>query len=116
MKYLLLLNRTEDVLPEPGSPDAAELHAAYGEVNSAMAEAGVLLDCAPLQPESASTTVRVRNGETLITDGPAADIKEHLGGYAIIECADLDEALRWATRIPAARVASVEIRPVAPQG
>jgi len=112
MKYLLLLNRTEDFLPEPGTPEAAAMITAYGEVNAAMAEAGVLVECAPLRPRSAATTVRVRGGETLITDGPAAEIKEYLGGYAIVECTDRDEALSWAARIPAAREASVEVRPV----
>jgi len=112
MKYLFLLHRTQDALPESGSREAAELLAAYTEVNAAMAEAKVLVDCAPLQPQSATTTVRVRDGETLITDGPSAEIKEQLGGYTIVECADLDEALRWAARIPAARDASVEVRPV----
>ena len=112
MKYLFLLHRTEDALPEPGTPQAAEMLAAYRDVNAAMAAAGVLLDCGPLQTEAAATTVRVRGRETLITDGPAAEIKEHLGGYTIVECEDLDEALRWAALIPAASAASVEIRPV----
>jgi hypothetical protein len=113
MKYLFLLNRTQDSLPEPGTREAAELLAGYNEVTAAMAAAKVLVDCAPLQPQSATTTVRVRDGETLITDGPSAEIKEQLGGYTIVECADLDEALRWAASIPAAREASVEVRPAA---
>jgi hypothetical protein len=114
LKYLLLLHRTEDVFPEPGTPQAAEMAAVYGKAMAAMAAAGVLLDSGPLQPRSASTMVRVRNGETLITDGPAAEIKEHIGGYTVVECADLDEALRWAAQLPAATDASVEVRPVVP--
>ena len=62
----------------------------------------MLIDCAPLQPAAAATTVRVRDGETLLTDGPAAEIKEQFGGYTLIECADLDEALKWAATLPAA--------------
>jgi hypothetical protein len=112
MRYLFLLNRTEDELPEPGTPEAMELFEAYRVANEAMAAAGVLRDCAPLPPLSSSTTVRVRDGETLITDGPAAEIKEHLGGYSIVECADLDEALKWAVTMPAAASASVEVRPI----
>jgi hypothetical protein len=112
MKYLFLLNRTEDALPTPGTPQAAELLSDYQAAVAAMAEAGVLRDCAPLHPLSAATTVRIRDGETLITDGPAAEIKEFLGGYTIVECGDLDEALRWAATIPAARVASVDVRPI----
>ena len=113
MRYLFLLNRTVDALPEPGTAQAAEMFAAYTEVTEAMAKAGVLVDSAPLTPTTAATTVRVRDGQTLITDSPAAEIKEYLGGYTIAECADLDEALRWAARIPAASDASVEVRPIA---
>jgi hypothetical protein len=113
MKYLFLLNTPPGWQPtEPGSPEQAELYAAYRNATQAMAAAGVLIECAPLQPPSAATTVRVRNGETLLTDGPAAEIKEHLGGYTLVECADLDEALKWAATIPAAWDASVEVRPV----
>ncbi|MCU1380216.1 MAG: YciI family protein [Acidimicrobiales bacterium] len=112
MKYLFLLNSHEDTQPEPGSPAEGEMFAAYGEAVGAMAKAGVLLDCAPLHARSDSTTVRVRDGETLLTDGPAAEIKEYLGGYTLVECADLDEALQWAATIPAARLASIEVRPV----
>ena len=113
MKYLLLLHRGADEdLPDPASPEAAALFDAYRAANEAMASAGVLIDCAPLKSVSAATTVRVRNGETLLTDGPAAELKEQVGGYTLIECADLDEAIKWAASIPAARDASVEIRPV----
>lgn len=112
MKYLLLLNRVEDDIPDPSTPEGAALFDAYQQFNDDMKEAGVFRDCEPLHAESATTTVRVRGGETLITDGPAAEIKEQLGGYTIVECADLDEALRWAARSPAARDASVEVRPV----
>jgi hypothetical protein len=56
--------------------------------------------------------VRVRDGEALLTDGPAAEIKEQFGGYTLVECADLDEALRWAATVPTARNGSVEVRPV----
>ncbi|MDP9075648.1 MAG: YciI family protein [Actinomycetota bacterium] len=113
MKYLFLLNTPPGWQPtEPGSPEHAALYSDYREATQAMAQAGVLLECAPLQPASAATTVRVRNGETMLTDGPAAEIKEQLGGYTLVECADLDEALKWAATMPAARDASVEVRPV----
>ena len=111
MKYMLLLNRTSDALPEPGTPELERINQEYGTVVAAMAQAGVLIDCAPLGARSSTTTVRVRDGETIITDGPSAEIKEQLGGYTILECADLDEALKWAASIPAARYASVEVRP-----
>jgi hypothetical protein len=116
MKYLLLLNRADDALPEPGSPASDLLFAEYGKAVQAMADAGVLIDCAPLTATSSATTIRVRNGETLITDGPAAELREQVGGYTLVECADLDEAMKWAALIPAARDASVEIRAVVDVG
>jgi hypothetical protein len=113
MKYILLLNRMADELPVSGTPEFDALLREYGAAVEAMGKAGVLLDCEPLAGRSSTTTVRVRDGETIITDGPSAEIKEQLGGYSIIECADLDEALKWAATIPAAWDASVEVRPVA---
>ena len=112
MKYMFLLNVSEGSRPEPGTAEADELFKAYRAATGAMAAAGVLIDCAPLAPVSSATTVRVRNSETILTDGPAAEIKEWLGGYTLVECSDLDEALEWAATMPAARDASVEVRPV----
>jgi len=112
VRYLYLLNSFEDGLPEPGTDEAEALEKSWGVATDAMRAAGVLIDCRPLAPTAASTTVRVRDGETLITDGPAAEIKEHLGGYAIVDCADLDEALRWAATVPSATDASVIVRPI----
>jgi hypothetical protein len=116
MKYLLLLNRVEDALPEAGTAEADEMMRAYGAAVEAMAEAGVLVDCAPLTAVSAATTVRVRDGEMLLTDGPAAELREQVGGYTILDCASLDDALKWAALIPAASSASVEVRPVIDTG
>jgi len=99
-------------LPEPGTGEARQMFAVWHAVTSEMAEAGVLIDCGPLQPQAASTTVRVRDGEALITDGPAAEIKEVFGGFTLVECADLDEALKWAARMPTAAVGKVEVRPM----
>ena len=113
MKYLFLLHRgAGEDLPAPGTDEAQAMFEAWRAATDAMAEAGVLIDCAPLESVSASATVRVRDGETLLTDGPAAEIKEQVGGYTLVECADLDEAIRWAATLPAARDASVEVRPV----
>ena len=109
--FLLYANKP---LPEPGTGEARQLLAAWNSATSQMAEAGVLIDCGPLQPPSASTTVSVRDGETLLTDGPAAEIKEHFGGFTLIECADLDEALKWAARVPTASDGRVEVRPFVP--
>ena len=111
MKYLFLLY-ADGPMPEPGTAQARTLIDDWTEARQAMAEAGVLIDCAPLQPVAASTTVRVRGGETLLTDGPAAEIKEVFGGFTLVECADLDDALKWAARIPTARDGKVEVRPI----
>lgn len=113
MKYMFLLYANRP-LPEPGTSEARQTLEAWTAVTSQMAEAGVLIDCGPLQPSSASTTVSVRDGETLLTDGPAAEIKEHFGGFTLIECADLDEALKWAARVPTASDGRVEVRPLVP--
>jgi hypothetical protein len=65
-----------------------------------------------LQPVTTATTVRVRNGKSLITDGPFAETHEQFGGYSVLECDDLDEAIRWAEKIPTAKYGSIEIRPL----
>ena len=74
--------------------------------------AGVLLANNGLDPVTNATTVRVRDGKTLITDGPFAETHEQLGGYFLLECNDLDEAIRWAEKIPTAKYGSIEIRPL----
>lgn len=114
MKYLLMLHAPDGPPLDRSGTAYQETFAAYAAANAAMAGAGVLLDCAPLQPVSASTTVRVRDGRTIVTDGPAAEIKEQVGGYTLLECDDLDEALKWAATIPAASTGWVEVRPVIP--
>jgi hypothetical protein len=117
MKYMFLLYGPDGPgLPDPGTPELAQLRAEWAEARQAMADAGVLIDCAPLQPSSASTTVRVRDGETLLTDGPAAEIKEVFGGFTLIECDGLDDALKWAARIPTAHTGKVEVRPLIQTG
>jgi len=111
VKYMFLLY-ADKPLPEPGTDEARQLFQAWNAATSEMAEAGVLIDCGPLQPQAVSTTVRVRDGEALITDGPAAEIKEVFGGFTLVDCADLDEALKWAARVPTASEGKVEVRPV----
>ena len=111
VKYMFLLYANKS-LDELGPEEARQLFEAWNSATAQMAEAGVLIDCAPLQPPSAATTVQVRDGETLLTDGPAAEIKEHFGGFTLIECADLDEALKWAALVPTASDGRVEVRPL----
>ncbi len=110
MKYLMLLY-SDSPMPDPGTPRARALIDDWTQARQAMTDAGVLIECSPLQPAAASTTVRVRGGEALLTDGPAAEIKEVFGGLTLIECDGLDEALKWAARLPTASDGKVEVRP-----
>ena len=112
MKYLFLLYGPDGPLPEPGTAESAEMFQRWSAATGPMAQAGVLIDCAPVQPASASTTLRIEDGEVVLTDGPAAEIKEHFGGFTLVDCANLDEALKWAATLPTAVEGSIEIRPV----
>jgi hypothetical protein len=112
MKYLFLLYNADSAPTDPSSAEYRQLFVEFDEAVTAMREANVVLDCAPLRPASTATTVRIRDDRTLLTDGPAAELKEQVGGYTLVECAYLDEALRWAATIPTARTGSVEVRAV----
>ena len=113
MKYMCLIYGSEaawESLPED------ELHAVYAEYGRLGEEFGdSILHGAELQPTSTATSVRVRNGETLVTDGPFAETKEQLGGYYLIEADSLDDALEFAAKIPSARDGTIEVRPVFPR-
>ena len=106
MRYLLLIAGEET-----GENDPAVL-AEYGEWAKEAAERGILQGGERLRPTADATTVRVRGGETLTTDGPFAETKEQLGGYFVVDCKDLDEAIMAASRIPGARTGSIEVRPI----
>jgi hypothetical protein len=113
MRYLCLLVGEPDIAgPAPGTPEFMRMLSDYQSATQAMAADGVLVDSGPLQPPASATTLRVRDGEQLITDGPFAELKEQIGGYYVLECADLDEALRRAATIPAARYGAIEVRPL----
>lgn len=110
MKYMLLMYADESKAPK----EPAEFQAA-GKEWAAFAQeiygAGVVVSNTGLSPVANATTVRVRDGKTLTSDGPFAETHEQLGGYYLIECANLDEALRWAEKIPSAKYGSIEVRP-----
>jgi hypothetical protein len=109
MKYMLLIYMGEQAMNE------AERQHCYEESTQLahdLKSRGQYLAANPLHPVSAATSVRVRNGKPLVTDGPFAETREHLGGYFLIDAQNLDEAISIAGRIPAARVGTVEIRPV----
>ena len=113
MRYLCLLVGEPDMaVPAPGTPEFAQMLSDYESATQAMAADGVLVDSGPLQPPAAAATLRYEAGSRWVTDGPFAELKEQIGGYYVLDCADLDEALRRAATIPAARYGAIEVRPV----
>ena len=111
MKYALLIYSAEDVGPQTEAEMAEEMPQWFAFTEE-LNQAGANLAGEALLPSSMATTVRVRDGERLTTDGPFAETKEVLGGFYIVEAADLDAALAWAEKIPSAPYGSVEVRPV----
>ncbi len=111
MRYLLLIYTDEqmDVIPAEGTSDELEAYNAFGEWTR---EKGLFEAGEALHPTSAATTVRVRDGKTLATDGPYAETKEALGGFYLIKAANLDEAIEAAARIPGAKHGAIEVRPI----
>lgn len=112
MRYMMLIYGDETGSDQVGEADQARMMAAYNAFSDEGRKAGVILEGEALHPTRAATTVRVRDGKTLSTDGPFAETKEALGGYYILECPNLDEAIRWAAKIPGAWAGSIEVRPV----
>lgn len=108
MKYMALIYTDPTLTP----PMGATMNEAYLALNKRMAAAGVMLSGSALHPASTATSVRVRGGKTETMDGPYAETREHLGGYYILDCADLDQALDWAAQIPGAAYGTVEVRPL----
>ena len=109
MQYMLLIYSDES--GEAGGDDQEVLRR-YGAFTQEIRDNGKLVTADRLRPTSDATTVRIRNGETLVTDGPFAETKEQLGGYYVLECENIDEALAYAAKIPAAETGSIEVRPV----
>src|SRR6266496_1498985 len=112
MKYILMDYVNESGWPQLTRSEQQHWLGAYRAYMEAMTKAGVLKSSNGLEPTSAATTVRVANGKTQVLDGPYADSKEQLGGFHIIEVADLDAAISWAARSPTALHGIVEVRPV----
>ncbi|WP_219418982.1 YciI family protein [Pseudonocardia nigra] len=110
MRYMLLIYGCEH--PDPGTPEHAAKIAAVQSFTAQCAADGVLLAADRLHDTDTATTMRVRDGEALVTDGPFAETAEHLGGYYLLECRDLDEALGYAARCPMAAEGCIEVRPV----
>lgn len=115
MNYLIMAWETGDDFAAREDPEQSEDYwAGWMAYIAALTESGVLTHAAGLEPPTMSTTVRHRGGQRVVQDGPFADTKEQLGGYFVIDVADLDQALDWAARCPAAAGGSVEVRPLLP--
>ena len=115
MKYLALIYSDEAdpaINPPPGSPEMQPIMEAYFAFGAAGDEAGVVVGGDALMPTTMATSVQVRDGETVTTDGPFAETKEQLGGFYMFECDNLDTAIDWASRIPHAATGTIEVRPV----
>jgi len=111
MQYALLIYNDESVM-KSGGPERDAMFKAYGEFTQSIVASGHMKGGEALQPTATATTLRVRDGKTLTTDGPYAETKEQLGGFYLIDAKDLDEATKIAARIPGARHGSIEVRPV----
>jgi hypothetical protein len=112
MKYLCLAYEEQRKLDELSEPEWHELRRETLEYVDALRTNGHLLETRPLQSATKAATVRVRNGQLSVTDGPFAETKEQLGGYFLIEAGSFDEALRIASAWPSARIGTIEVRPI----
>ena len=112
MQYMCLIYDDEKIWQGMSEDDRNAVFGEYGTFTQSIQESGNMVAGDALQPTSTATTVRVRDGETLMTDGPFAETKEQLGGYYLINAKDVDEALAIAARIPSAKYGSIEVRPV----
>jgi hypothetical protein len=112
MQYLLMIYRSEADLRNMTPADGKQMGAEYGAFTQSIIQSGNFKAGDGLQPTSTATTVRVRDGKVLTTDGPFAETREQLGGYYLVEAKDLDTAIGIAARIPGAKVGSIEIRPI----
>jgi hypothetical protein len=114
MQYLLLIYSNESAAPGPASPQFQAGMKAYADFTSEIMASKNLLGGNRLQSAATTTSVRVRDGKTLLTDGPFAETAEQLGGYYVIQAANLDEALGIAARVPGAQWGTIEVRPIHP--
>jgi hypothetical protein len=112
MKYMLLIYADEAAMQRRSEQAMAECMGAYLAYTKALRDSGAFIAGSPLEPTTSATTVRISDGRTQVLNGPYAETKEQLGGYYIIDVADLDAALAWAARCPGAQQGVLEVRPV----
>ena len=111
MKYLLLIYDEEKRFETMSEAEGRQLMGEYGQFTQGIQASGHFQAAARLQPTAAATSVRIRDGKRMVTDGPFAETREQLGGYYLIEAKDLDEAIGIAAKIPSARRGTIEVRP-----
>jgi hypothetical protein len=116
MQYMLLIYNDERAWAALDEEERNTIVGEYFALSEELRAAGAYVAGAPLQATDTASTIRVRDGDQLVTDGPFAETKEQLGGYFLIDADSDDEARDWAAKIPAARYGSVEVRPVLPVG
>ena len=112
MRYLLMICTDETADEALSADEAGARFAEYGAWMEEVGKRGLLQGGERLRPTTDATTVRVRDGETLTSDGPFAETKEQVGGYYLVDCKDLDDAIEIAAKIPGARFGSIEVRPI----
>jgi hypothetical protein len=112
MKYMLLIYDDEKLWANFSDAERGQIFGEYGQFTGEVRQSGHYQSGAPLQPTATATSVRIRNGKRVVTDGPFAETREQLGGYYLVEAKDLDEAIGIAARIPSARFGTIEVRPV----
>jgi len=112
MQYMLMIYTPPGTWESMSEEERNATMGEYYDYTDSLEAAGVLRAGAPLETVDSATTVRVRDGERLLTDGPYAETKEQIGGYYLLECKDLDEALEWAAQIPEAATGVIEVRPI----
>jgi hypothetical protein len=116
MKYMLLIHDDEKAWGKLTEAERQKIYGEYGMFSAELKAAGQYLAGSQLQPTTTATSVRVRDGKRLVTDGPFAETREQLGGYYLVEAKNLDEAIGWAAKIPSSKFGTIEVRPVVEMG
>lgn len=112
MKYILLIYDDEQVRVKSSEAERTQMYGEYAQLTQQIQSGGQYVAGSGLQPTATATSVRVRDGQRLLTDGPFAETREQLGGYYLVDARDLDEAISIAARIPSARQGTAEVRPL----
>src|SRR5919204_7043702 len=112
MQSMILIYGDQKAFSRLSQEEMGQVYGAYMAYSKELAQAGVMVGGASLQPIETATTVRVKNGKTTTTDGPFAETKEQLGGYYVVDVPNLDAALKWAAKCPGASHGSCEVRPL----